>query len=487
MTSNLSLGSQGHNFASLVKDNPFLEILGKQLERVGTGFAIIDIAMNMAEGKDLEAGLGSVKLVTGWALGKFATLGTKIAGIGAFFIEYSLNTLARETFAAQYAGFEKAYEAYYKSEGRSEYGWYEEIKAILIEYDTSPEQVNVVINKSIDDYVKSIWGDYAAFEGYLADARGHGWTADGGLNDTIKGQLEANHKVALRKTIKSTMTKAFEWIKAEAYSEKWNAEYKVQSYLNQPIRFWVDVFGNKKNDKLDVVVLHENTPILVIKPSNGGAVDFLDFMTLSDFFSGSKPTHILLQGYLQIDDDTTVPVSMKHVLVWDSFSPTIEFDIDRSQYEGEEPEELEEDTVVNVPDEEEQLSVPKPDPEEIEAAQYNDTITSLRGFYVILLKQLEGSLRHEINFRNNYSWIEYSGIDSDIDRIDNYWKHQKKENLGFIVENDKELMSMWNIIQPLIDDMNLNRSPEDEAAQEAEADELFLLELEEEDKDEGGR
>ncbi len=39
----------------------------------------------MADGKDLEAGLGSVKLVSGWALGKFATLGTKIAGIGAFF------------------------------------------------------------------------------------------------------------------------------------------------------------------------------------------------------------------------------------------------------------------------------------------------------------------------------------------------------------------------------------------------------------------
>jgi antitoxin component YwqK of YwqJK toxin-antitoxin module len=381
MNSNLSWGSQGHSFVSLVKDAPFLEVIGKQLGSVGTGFAIIDIAKNMAQGKDLEAGLGAIKLVSGWALGKLATLGTQIAGIGTFFIDYSLNTLATETFATQQKAFEKAYKAYYKSEGKTVYEWYEEIKKIIIEYDDSPEQVNVVINESINNYVKAIWKDEAAFEGYLADARGHGWAADAGLNDKIKTQLETNHKVLLGQTLQSAMIRALDWIETEAYNEQWRAAYKVKDFFKQDLRFWVDVFGNRADDKLDVVVLHENTPMLVIKPSSSGAVDFLGFMTLSEFFNGPRPTHILLQGYLQIDDNKIVPVSMKQSIVWDSFSPEISFDVDRSQYKEEEPEKSEEETEELIeeegPEEDTNYTVSFDDvknritPEEIAEANYS--------------------------------------------------------------------------------------------------------------------
>ncbi|MDA3938430.1 MAG: hypothetical protein PF693_03850 [Spirochaetia bacterium] len=352
MNSNLSWASQGHSYVSFVKDAPFLEVIGNQLGNVGTGFAIIDIAKNMAQGKDLEAGLGSIKLVSGWAFGKLATLGTQVAGIGTFFIDYSLNTLAKETFATQQKAFKKAYEAYYKSEGKTVYEWYGVIKKIIIEYSDSPEQVNVVINEKVDEYVKAIWKDEAAFEGYLAEAKGHGWGADAGLNDTVKAKLEADHKFILGQTLKSVMNRALHWIETEAYKEQWLASYKAKDFFKQDLRFWVDVFGNRKNDKLDVVVLHEETPILVIKPSTAGAVDFLGFMTLTDFFSGPQPTHILLQGYLQIDDDKIVPVSMKQPIVWDSFSPNISFDIDRSQYKDEETEEIEEETEDISSDEE---------------------------------------------------------------------------------------------------------------------------------------
>ena len=344
MNSNLGWATQGHSYVSFVKEAPFLEVIGNQLGNVGTGFAIIDIAKNMSQGKDLKAGLGAIKLVSGWAIGKLATLGTQVAGIGTFFIDYSLNALAKETFATQQKAFEKAYEAYYESEGKTVYEWYNEFKSVIVEYSDSPEQVNVVINKKIDKYVKDIWDDYAAFEGYLATAKGHGWGADAGLNDTVKAQLEANHKVKLGQTLKSAMNRALHWIETEAYNERLLAAYKAKDFFKQDLRFWVDVFGNRKNDKLDVVVLHEDTPMLVIKPSTGGAVDFLGFMTLSDFFSGPKPTHILLQGYLQIDDDKIVPVSMKQPIIWDSFSPEITFDIDRSKYKEEEPEESEEET-----------------------------------------------------------------------------------------------------------------------------------------------
>ncbi|MCK5672016.1 MAG: hypothetical protein KAH95_01495, partial [Spirochaetales bacterium] len=197
MNSNLSWASQGHSYVSFVKEAPFLEVIGNQLGNVGTGFAIIDIAKNMSQGKDLKAGLGAIKLVSGWAIGKLATLGTQVAGIGTFFIDYSLNALAKETFATQQKAFEKAYAAYYESEGKTVYEWYNEFKSVIVEYSDSPEQVNVVINKKIDKYVKDIWDDYAAFEGYLATAKGHGWGADAGLNDTVKAQLEANHKVKL--------------------------------------------------------------------------------------------------------------------------------------------------------------------------------------------------------------------------------------------------------------------------------------------------
>lgn len=473
MNSNLSWGSQGHSFVSLVKDASFLEVIGNQLGRVGTGFAIIDIAKNMAQGKDLEAGLGSIKLVSGWAIGKLATLGSQIAGIGTFFIDYSLNTLATETFATQQKAFEKAYEAYYKSEGKTVYEWYEEIKKIIIEYDDSPEQVNVVINEKIDEYVKAIWKDEAAFEGYLAEARGHGWAADAGLNDKIKAQLEANHKVILGQTLQSAMNRALHWIETQAYNEQWLAAYKAKDFFKQDLRFWVDVFGNRNNDKLDVVVLHEDTPMLVIKPSTGGAVDFLGFMTLSDFFSGPKPTHILLQGYLQIDDDKIVPVSIKQPIVWDSFSPDISFDIDRSKYKEEEPEESEEKEL----NEEKQLPALKSGSEKIDLSPNNDKIAKSREFLVFLLKRLENHLKDEINLNDNYS-----EIDSLREKIKYEWKHKLKD-LGYIVENDQELMSMWNNIQPLIDHMNLNRSLEDEEARDAEIYEALQLD----DEDEGGR
>ncbi|MCK5672015.1 MAG: hypothetical protein KAH95_01490, partial [Spirochaetales bacterium] len=66
------------------------------------------------------------------------------------------------------------------------------------------------------------------------------------------------------------MNRALHWIETEAYNERLLAAYKVKDFFNQDLRFWVDVFGNRKNDKLDVVVLHEETPMLVIKPSLSG-------------------------------------------------------------------------------------------------------------------------------------------------------------------------------------------------------------------------
>jgi len=338
MTGTLDWVSRGQSYTSLVSDNPFLEVLGDQLEKFGTGFAIISLVNNMAAGNDLAASIDAIKLVSGWALGKFATLGTQIAGIGTFFIDYSLNTLATNTLEAQYAAFEKAYDAYYKSEGKSVKTWYEEIKIILIS-SSSSDEASSRLNKSINEYVKRIWDDEAAFESYLAEVHGHGWGGDAGQTVQIKQKLEDNYKKHLGQTLKSAITRAYDWIENQAYQEQKRAEYKARDILKQDLRFWVDVYGNRKNDKLDAVLLHEETPLLVIPSSNSGAVDFLGFMTLSDYFNGPKPTHILLQGYLQIDDDTIIPVSMKQKVVWDDFTATITFDIERSKYVKEEPEE----------------------------------------------------------------------------------------------------------------------------------------------------
>ncbi len=386
MTGNLDWVAQKHSYASMVSDNPFLEVLETPLGTVGTGFAIIDIAKNMAQGEDMKAGLGAVKLVSSWALGKFATLGTQIAGIGTFFIDYSLNTLATETLAAQYAAFDKAYRAYYKSEGKSVYEWYGEIKTIISAAAT-PEEASERINESINEYVKYIWEDEAAFEGYLADIRGHGWTGDAGQTEEIKRRLEEKYKAELRQTLKPAVNRALEWIENQAYEEQFKAAYKAQEILKQDIRYWVDVFGNRNNDKLEVVVLNNDTPMFTVKPSKNGAVDFLGFTTLSEFFNGPRPTHILLQGYLQIDEEKTVPVSMKQPLVWDSFSPTIEFDIDRSKYIEEKAKDTEtedEDSVeAEEPPAEEEYTVSFEDvkewitPEEI--AETNYSIFELAG------------------------------------------------------------------------------------------------------------
>ena len=123
----------------------------------------------------------------------------------------------------------------------------------------------------------------AAFEGYLAEARGHGFMADAALDYKVKAKLEANHKAKLGKTLKSAMNIALKEMKDEAWRQQWRAAYKVKEFLNKRIRFWVDVSDKRKNDKLKVVVLHENTPLLVIKRLTSGPADFLGFMTLSNY------------------------------------------------------------------------------------------------------------------------------------------------------------------------------------------------------------
>jgi hypothetical protein len=193
----LGIGSSAGTFAEEAMAVESLKVLNEAATRIGVGFALTQLALDLASGDDKAAAANAAKNAAYYAVGKVGTQALKIASVGVFAIDYSLNKFAQTALAGRYEIYDKAYHLYYAGEGkRGGVTWYKDFKAI-VDKGMSPDQARAAIAREIDEHVREFWSDETRVADYQGRVMGTGWSGGGGLNEAVKKQISDNYKAEL--------------------------------------------------------------------------------------------------------------------------------------------------------------------------------------------------------------------------------------------------------------------------------------------------
>jgi len=189
----------GTNFFTLVEEVGQVQGLSRLNElagNLGLGFAVLQLAIDLAEGEDVRGVMNATKSIGYYQLGTWGTSAMKIASVGVFAIDYSLNRFANEAVAGRYAIYERAYAAYYRDHRRTGADWYRKLKGIL-QGARDPDAAAAAMAGEIDTYASEFWQNEATVAEYQERVSGHAWTGGGGLNERVKAQISNNAKADL--------------------------------------------------------------------------------------------------------------------------------------------------------------------------------------------------------------------------------------------------------------------------------------------------
>lgn len=325
MNENLGIAGQAGNFSAAVKELPFLESLNNSLGYLGTAAALMDITDKVVDGKTAEANLAAMKAVLGWAMGKIAITSVQIASLGTFFIDYSLSALAQGALGAQEEALAAAYRKYYENEGWTTAQWYDRVSGIL-ENAKSPDAAQADLKALIDSYTKKIWADEGALVGYLSEIRGHGWTADAGLDAELKAKLEQDYMRELSRTLEPVFLRARSALRTKLYAERFRHRMELEVRLKLPAMVWIDVAGLRKGESAQAALFKGDSPYLRARPSKVRA-DFYCAVPMERLLTGDVPDRLKIRVTL-LENGQEVIKTYSRPFRFEDFSMEYRLDID---------------------------------------------------------------------------------------------------------------------------------------------------------------
>lgn len=290
-TEYLGFTTTGTSFASLLKDHKVLGNVDGLLGDFSNALTYLSIARKIYDGKTAEANIDSAKAFHSWAIGKWGNRTMKLAAIGTFFIDYSLTAMAENTFEAQWKTFLNAYQGYYRENGWSTGTWYKKILEIL-RIDGSAEDYRDDINTLIEEYLQLIWNDEGAMLARIADERGHGFMGDAGLEEA-REKLKKWHMELILPQVRQAVVKAQHTLEDEALKAKWEAEWKIKSFLNSSVNIWVSVYEKPKDWSGSVIVKRGDQSPYRGKEISGRA-DFHISVPMAEYLAGAPFTEVVL-------------------------------------------------------------------------------------------------------------------------------------------------------------------------------------------------
>jgi len=248
----LGIGSAVGTFGEEAMGIESLKVLNETASRIGVGFALAQLALDLANGDDKAAAANAAKNAAYYTVGKLGTQAMKIASVGVFAIDYSLGKFAQTAIAGRNEIWEKAYRLYYSTEAkRNGVVWFKRLKAI-IDKGVPPDQARAAIAKEIDDYVREFWNDDLRVAAYQDRVQKAGATGGGGLNEQLKKQLADNQKAELLTGVLQPVFTHIEKTVAEEQKRKLFADIQaLTGAYNTVTDIQVSVEPEDEKDKVD--------------------------------------------------------------------------------------------------------------------------------------------------------------------------------------------------------------------------------------------
>lgn len=258
----LGIGGNSITFLSETTGLPAIfEPIGKGIEKMGILAALYQVAVDYQSGNNVAMVGNASKNLTYYTVGKIGSSVAKVASVGVFAIDYSLNSFAAEALAGRYRVYSKAYDLYYADKSRAlrsrrssmERDFYKKFYAAYQEnmddLGTS-EDLNKRIDKIITDYVYEFWQDETDIAEYYQLANKTAIAGGGGLNDEIMKKISESAKADLINTSLDPVFRTLSKNIALQVHQEYVAEMKaLEALLNEKISLHIFEKNNLSRDK----------------------------------------------------------------------------------------------------------------------------------------------------------------------------------------------------------------------------------------------
>lgn len=245
------LGGITQSAGFLVYGDDVLSTVGDYLGNIGLMTSVVQIGLNVSDGKIHDALVGSMKFAWSYTMGKVASklsssvMSASMAAVAI--VDYSINKFGTEAIEGRASIYRDAYNLYYQKNERgykSSAYWYQTLYPLFEAGNLSEDALKSEIDRLVTAHCHEFWGGDNAdgVDAYVDMARKKfAWTGGGaGLNDTIRGDISAERRTTLyNDVIPGVIYQIARKINLEN-ERKLRAEYRALSdYLNTPIAFSV--------------------------------------------------------------------------------------------------------------------------------------------------------------------------------------------------------------------------------------------------------
>lgn len=285
---------------------------GDIMKHLGVMTTLTQVYMEIRDGNYDSAKITSTKGFINFAIAQWGSSALNIAGVGIFFIDYSLNTLGSEAKALRQGLLDDIYGEYYKRNYRKPTEWYNKFWDIATSAQ-SQEDMKVQVEKEIKDYTAMIWSDDGAVAELQAELQGHGWTFEAGFTQEQKEKLEAQHRAFLIQTLQPVFKTVEKNLRMRFIKEKVEAEQRALNYLNGVFDIDVNLSGGMPGSTVkselikDGVVLAIGEMYTLTDPYTSNLVAKFQ-MKRGDYIILGSPDKVQLT---QIAPDGTTDVQVK--------------------------------------------------------------------------------------------------------------------------------------------------------------------------------
>ena len=280
---------------------------------VGLGFAMVQCAIDISQGKTVKATLEMSKNVYNYYAIKFInTSAINLAFVGVFVIDWSLNKFIQEAINGRVDIYQKAYDLYYKEKRQKEKinnpWWYKKLKRTMKSVK-NPADASEEIQKVIRDYVWEFWNDETVVAAYMDKVTtGSGFTGGGYLNEQLKKDISDAHFASIIKTLNETnvFDRIVKELRLEMQGKLYDKLCEIQKRMNQVHPIKVVLKKDEDSEEYEDVEL-SGLPI-VFKVSNAAHKDMWKGESNKD---GEMDFSCTLLGYLDAGAPVEVEVTVE--------------------------------------------------------------------------------------------------------------------------------------------------------------------------------
>ncbi len=236
----------GNTFTLLTETNaltpskPF-KALSNIMTEVGMAMAIYQATVDYQKGDRAALASNATKNISYYAVGKWGSSISKLASVGVFAIDYSLNQFATVAWEEREKMYAKAYKLYYerkhKALGDRENAYFR--KKLWRAYkdnlknEGDRKAFKAIIDEMIDEYVNEFWQEDVDVGFYFTEAnKGANFAVGGGIGDEMKARISKNAKYDLVKALQPVFTVINRKIKYASFDDLMVKMRELETVLN---------------------------------------------------------------------------------------------------------------------------------------------------------------------------------------------------------------------------------------------------------------